>query len=64
VALEAKFKDARMDHLDGLAMEYGAWRLNLRASNTEPVRRLTQELKKKEVLKIMAEADLSMPVLL
>jgi phosphomannomutase len=41
-----------------------SWWFNLRASNTEPVMRLTQELKKKDVLKIMAEADPSLMILL
>ncbi len=71
-ALEAEFKDARIDHLDGLTVEYDAWRLNLRASNMDPVMRLnleandssTEEKKKNEVLIIMAEADPSMTILL
>ncbi len=31
------------DHLDGLSLEYGKFRLNLRASNTEPLLRLNVE---------------------
>ena len=42
-ALEAEFKDARIDHLDGLTVEYPAWWFNLRASNTDPVMRLNLE---------------------
>jgi len=32
-----------VDRLDGLSCDYGAWRFNLRASNTEPVLRLNLE---------------------
>lgn len=31
------------DHTDGLSLDFGAWRLNLRASNTEPLLRLNVE---------------------
>ncbi len=33
----------RIDHTDGLAMEFDNWRFNIRASNTEPVVRLNVE---------------------
>jgi phosphomannomutase len=33
----------RIDHTDGLSMEFADWRFNLRASNTEPVIRLNVE---------------------
>lgn len=69
-ALEAQYKDARNDHLDGLTIEYKAWWFNLRASNTEPVMRLnleaniesTMEERKAEVLRIMRNADPSMTI--
>lgn len=32
-----------IDRLDGISMDFGAWRLNLRKSNTEPVLRLNME---------------------
>ncbi|HDL21223.1 MAG TPA: phosphomannomutase/phosphoglucomutase [Nitrospirae bacterium] len=64
-ALEAKYRDAGKDHLDGLTVEYSDWWFNLRASNTEPVVRLnlesndkkTMEEKRKEVLEIIMETD-------
>jgi phosphomannomutase len=64
-ALEAQYKDARKDHLDGLTIEYDAWWFNLRASNTEPVMRLnleandegTMEETKEEVLRVIRDAD-------
>ena len=34
-----------MDRLDGVSLDMGAWRVNLRQSNTEPVLRLNVETK-------------------
>ncbi len=34
-----------VEHVDGLSMDFGAWRFNLRMSNTEPVVRLNVESK-------------------
>ena len=42
-----------IDKTDGISMEFGAWRFNLRSSNTEPVVRLNVESKGDETL--MAE---------
>jgi phosphomannomutase len=69
-ALEARYKDARKDHLDGLSIEYDSWWFNLRASNTEPLIRLnleaidttTREKKKKEILETIGRADPSMKI--
>jgi phosphomannomutase len=69
-ALEATYKDARKDHLDGLSIDYDSWWFNLRASNTEPLIRLNLEAndaatraeKKKEILEIIGEADPSMKI--
>lgn len=33
----------RVDHLDGLSVEFSDWRFNLRTSNTEPLTRLNME---------------------
>jgi phosphomannomutase len=35
--------NAEVDRTDGLSMNFGDWRFNLRASNTEPVVRLNVE---------------------
>ena len=32
-----------VEHVDGLSMDFGDWRFNLRKSNTEPVVRLNVE---------------------
>jgi phosphomannomutase len=69
-ALEARYKDARKDHLDGLSIDYDSWWFNLRASNTEPLIRLNLEAndaatraeKKKEILETIGKADPSMKV--
>jgi phosphomannomutase len=69
-ALEAAYKDAQKDHLDGLTIEYDAWWFNLRASNTEPLMRLnleaadqtTEEEKKQEVLRVISKVDPSMTI--
>ncbi|MFO0702329.1 MAG: phosphomannomutase/phosphoglucomutase [Candidatus Andersenbacteria bacterium] len=50
-AVEAHFRDGKIEHLDGLSIDYPDWHLNLRASNTEPVVRLNMEAKASEVLK-------------
>lgn len=43
--IEAHFSDSAdsIDYTDGLSMDFGQWRFNLRASNTEPVVRLNVE---------------------
>ena len=69
-ALEKAYRDARIDHLDGLTVEYDSWWFNLRASHTEPLLRLNleaddtkaKEEKKKEVLQLIKQTDSSMTV--
>jgi len=41
--LQEHFKDAQIDHLDGLTVGYPDWWMNVRASNTEPLLRLNVE---------------------
>ena len=45
--LESHYADAAesVEHVDGLSMDFGNWRFNLRMSNTEPVVRLNVEAK-------------------
>jgi phosphomannomutase len=44
-------KDAQLvDYTDGLSMEFGNWRFNLRCSNTEPLVRLNVESRGEEAL--------------
>ncbi len=48
--LEENFRDGKISHIDGLSVEYPAWRFNIRASNTEPLVRLNVEAKTKEIV--------------
>jgi phosphomannomutase len=48
--IEAHFKDAKIDHLDGVTVEYDNWWLNVRKSNTEPLLRLNVEGDTKELM--------------
>jgi phosphomannomutase len=49
-ALEKKYPDAEISHLDGICISYPEYRMNVRISNTEPLLRLTGESIKKEIL--------------
>jgi phosphomannomutase len=42
-ALQERYADAQLDHLDGLSVDYADWHFNVRPSNTEPLLRLTLE---------------------
>ena len=42
-AIEARYKDAQIEHMDGVSVEYPDWHFNVRASNTEPLLRLNLE---------------------
>jgi phosphomannomutase len=47
---EKKFKDGKIEHIDGLSVEFEEWRLNLRKSNTEPLLRLNLEAKSRKLM--------------
>ncbi|HEX2097814.1 MAG TPA: phosphomannomutase/phosphoglucomutase [Rubrobacteraceae bacterium] len=49
--LYAKRDGARIDHLDGLTVDFGDWWFNLRPSNTEPLLRLNVEASDRETMK-------------
>jgi phosphomannomutase len=67
-ALEKKFAEAEVEHLDGLTIECKSWWFNLRLSNTEPVMRLNLETnsermlseKKLDVIRTISDADAAM----
>jgi phosphomannomutase len=42
-AIEQRYDDAKIDHLDGVSVDYDAWHFNVRTSNTEPLMRLCLE---------------------
>ncbi len=49
--LAGKFADGKIDHLDGVTVQYDDWWFNVRPSNTEPLLRLNLEAKDKTMLK-------------
>lgn len=49
-ALEEKYSDADISHLDGVSIEYHDWRFNVRTSNTEPLMRLNLEAETQELV--------------
>lgn len=48
--LEARYRDAEIDHLDGITIQYPDWWCNVRPSNTEPLLRLNVEADTPELL--------------
>jgi phosphomannomutase len=46
----AQRDDAKIDHLDGLTVDFGDWWFNLRPSNTEPLLRLNVEASARETM--------------
>lgn len=48
--IQSHYKDAKIDHLDGLTVEFPDWWFNLRPSNTEPLLRLNLEADTRELL--------------
>ena len=48
--IEEKYKDAEIDHLDGVTVSYPHWWMNVRPSNTEPLLRLNVEGDTKELM--------------
>lgn len=51
-AKEDYSKDGQIEEIDGIGVNLGDWRFNLRASGTEPKIRLNLEAKNKDLLKI------------
>ena len=48
--IESRYSGGKIDHLDGLTVDFGEWWFNLRPSNTEPLLRLNVEAASKEML--------------
>lgn len=49
--LAERYKDATIDYLDGITIEYDTWWCNVRKSNTEPLLRLNLEADTPDLLK-------------
>ncbi|GAB4027251.1 MAG: phosphomannomutase/phosphoglucomutase [Candidatus Microgenomates bacterium] len=58
--IAAKYSDAKISRLDGVAVEYSDWRFCVRPSNTEPLLRLTLEAKSKELMEQKRDEILSL----
>ncbi|MEA3398674.1 MAG: phosphomannomutase/phosphoglucomutase [Patescibacteria group bacterium] len=48
--LKEKYKDGKLNELDGIRIDYADWWFNIRPSNTEPKLRLNLEAKTKELM--------------
>jgi phosphomannomutase len=48
--IQKHYKDASIDHLDGITISYQDWWMNIRPSNTEPLLRLNVEGDTKELM--------------
>jgi phosphomannomutase len=48
--LAERYKDAQIDYLDGITIQYPHWWMNVRPSNTEPLLRLNVEGDTKELM--------------
>ena len=48
--IEAHYRDADIDRLDGVTISYPDWWMNVRPSNTEPLLRLNVEGDTKELM--------------
>jgi phosphomannomutase len=46
--LAERYKDGKVEHIDGISVSYPAWHFNVRASNTEPLLRLNLEALSRE----------------
>jgi phosphomannomutase len=49
-AVEHRYADATLAHIDGVSVDYPDWHFNVRASNTEPLVRLNLEAKTPEMM--------------
>ncbi len=49
----------KIEHVDGISADFGAWRFNLRSSNTEPLLRLNVESRGDASLMASRTAELS-----
>ncbi len=50
-AIEARYRDAAIDHTDGISVDYPDWHFNVRPSNTEPLLRLNLEAATPELMR-------------
>ncbi|MDI6794457.1 MAG: phosphomannomutase/phosphoglucomutase [bacterium] len=58
--IEGHYQDGKVEHIDGLSVEFPDWRFNLRTSNTEPLIRLNVEARSKEIMEAKRDELLEM----
>ena len=58
--IEERYRDAQIDHLDGVTVSYPHWWMNVRPSNTEPLLRLNVEGDTKETMERERDQALSL----
>lgn len=58
--IEDHYKDAQIDHLDGVTVAYPDWWMNVRPSNTEPLLRLNVEGDTRELMERHRDEALSL----
>ncbi len=58
--LEAHYADAKVDHLDGVTIQYPDWWMNVRPSNTEPLLRLNVEGDTRELMESKRDGALAL----
>ncbi len=58
--IEKHYSQGKVDHLDGLTIDFGDWWFNIRPSNTEPLLRLNIEAQSRETLERKKEELLSL----
>ncbi|MEO6835608.1 MAG: phosphomannomutase/phosphoglucomutase [Candidatus Tumulicola sp.] len=58
--IQDRYKDAEIDHLDGVTISYPRWWMNVRPSNTEPLLRLNVEGDTKELMEQHSDEVLSL----
>ena len=49
--IQKKYSDAKIDHIDGISIEYSDWRANIRESNTQSLIRLDLEARSPDLMK-------------
>jgi phosphomannomutase len=49
-AIESRYQDGEIAHMDGVSVDYPDWHFNVRASNTEPLLRLNLEAETPELM--------------
>jgi len=57
--LERRYRDGRIEKLDGISIGYDDWRFNVRPSNTEPLLRLNLEAASEEAMRARRDEVLS-----